>query len=94
MHQAKSIFLKLPKINLGRLLIQTFKEINSYILRVSHDGKYCTVTAQLPDLDARDIIRDILHCFTRLDIRVYIDFFFMMSSKTRYDYFELYHTYP
>ena len=47
------------------------------------DGRYMTVTSQLEGLDARDSIRSILHCFTRLNIRVLIDFFFMMFSKTR-----------
>ena len=50
-----------------------------------HDDKrHMTVTAQLEDLDARDTIRSILHCFTKLHIRVLIDFYFMMSSKTRF----------
>ena len=50
-----------------------------------HDDKrHMTVTAQLEDLDARDTIRSILQCFTKLHIRVLIDFYFMMSSKTRF----------
>ena len=52
-------------------------------LRVSNDRRYMTITAQLEDLDARETLRGILHCFTQLRIRVLIDFFFMMHSKTR-----------
>ena len=51
--------------------------------RVSRDECNCTVTAQLETLNASDTIREILQCFTRLDIKVYVDFFFMCHSKTR-----------
>ena len=53
-------------------------------LRVSRDECNCTITAQLETLNASNIVREILQCFTRLDIRVYIDFFFMCHSKTRF----------
>ena len=42
-----------------------------------------TITAQLEHIDARDTLRGILQCFTKLRIRVLIDFYFMMFSKTR-----------
>ena len=64
-------------------LVQRFKKYIETFKRMHADQRYMTVTSQLEDLDARDAIRSILHCFTRLNIRVLIDFFFMMFSKTR-----------
>ena len=65
----------------------TDKELNepsNKFLRVSRDGCNCTITAQLNSLDASIAIQEILQCFTRLDIKVYVDFFFMCHSKTRW----------
>lgn len=64
-------------------LVKGFQNCLEKFLRMHADQRYMTVTSQLEDLDARDAIRSILHCFTRLNIRVLIDFFFMMFSKTR-----------